>query len=216
MKTNKHLIISGILFSIVLFLWPIFMGIAQPEGTVVEQLNWIRHNTTIFKIQFFFAFLIAPSILYIMFSQLNDYKADNSISSKIGLIFLTGYVVMDSISYASQIIIVPNYIHSGSLEQASVWYLNSTTSVTYFINQLGYCFWGIASIILFSKLILGKGMIKYLSMIYILSATLSIVAFVGLIMDNTFLNSMTFLSGLLLLPVGIMTVIWGIRENKSK
>jgi len=56
-------------------------------------------------------------------------------------------------------------------------------------------------------------MIRYLTLIYILSAVLSIVAFAGLRIDNMSLNSMTLYSGLVLIPVGIMTTVWGIKEN---
>lgn len=214
MKTNKNLIISGLLFTIVLFLWPIFMGISQPQGTDIEQLNWIQENDGIYKVQFFFAFLISPSIIYMMVSQLDKFQ-ENNISSKLGFMFLTGYFVLSSISYASQIILVPKLLDSGLLEQAKVWYFGSSSSVTYFINQMGYCFWGIGAMVLFIKLLKEKGMVKYLSIIYTISATLSIIAFLGLITDNISINSLTFYSGLVLIPTGIMTTIWGIQENKK-
>jgi hypothetical protein len=66
MKTNRHLIISGILFTVVLFLWPIFMAISQPNGNEEEQFKWILDNLTVYKVQFFFALLLAPSIIYLM------------------------------------------------------------------------------------------------------------------------------------------------------
>ncbi len=149
MKTNRHLIISGILFTVVLFLWPIFMGISQPQGTDEEQLNWIQNHITLFKLQFFFAFLISPSIIYMMLSQLDKYPSSNKIISKVGLVFITGYFVLNSIAYASQMILVPKLMEAGLIEQAKVWYFGSSFSVIYFIDQMGYCFWGIGTIILF-------------------------------------------------------------------
>lgn len=211
--TNRNLILSGVLFTIVLFLWPIFMSLSQPQGVDIEQLNWIQSNLTLYKIQFFFAFLISPSIIYLMVSQLYKQHIDNYISTKIGFIFIVAYFVLNSVSYASQIVIVPKFIISGNIEQARVWYFGSSISVTYFINQMGYCFWGVGAIILFVKSIKGKGMIKYLSIIYTLSAILSIIAFIGLLFDSKSINSMTLYSGLILIPVGIMTTIWGIQEN---
>lgn len=215
MKTNRHLICSGILFTIVLFLWPIFMGISQPEGDVIEQLNWIKDHSTIYKIQFFFAFLISPSIIYMMLAQLDKFHFENDIAKRLGLIFITGYFVLNSISYSSQVTIVPRLVRSGLIEQAGVWYFMSPTSVMYFINQMGYCFWGIGTMIWFTRLIKEKGMIKYLSLIYTLSAILSVIAFVGYIIDNRMINSMTLFSGLILIPTGIMTLIWGIKENNK-
>jgi CDP-diacylglycerol--glycerol-3-phosphate 3-phosphatidyltransferase len=215
MKINKHLILSGILFTIVLFLWPIFMGISQPQGSDIEQLNWIKNHSIIFKIQFFFAFLISPSIIYLMLSQLDKYHFNNNISKRLGLIFIIGYFVLNSISYASQIILVPKFVNSGLMEQARVWYFMSSSSISYFINQMGYCFWGIGTMILFVRLIKKNGIIKYLSLIYVVSAILSIIAFFGLMLDSEIINSMTLYGGLVLIPCGIMTVIWGVQENKK-
>jgi hypothetical protein len=39
MKSNRHLIASGIIFTIVLFLWPVFMGFSQSQGSEIDQLN---------------------------------------------------------------------------------------------------------------------------------------------------------------------------------
>jgi hypothetical protein len=215
MNTNRHMIISGILFTIVLFLWPVFMAISQPQGSDIEQLNWIKNHLIIYKIQFFFAFLISPTIIYLMLSQLDKYHFDNKISERLGLIFITGYFVLNSISYASQIIIIPNLLDCGLIEQAKVWCFMSSSSITYFINQMGYCFWGIGAMILFFRLIREKGIIKYLSLIYFISAILSIIAFIGLMIDSEILNSMTLYGGLVLIPVGIITIVWGLQENKK-
>lgn len=215
MNKNSHLVISGILFTIALFLWPIFMGISQPQGSDIEQLNWIKENSNIYKVQFFFAFLISPSIIYLMLSQLNIFNYSNNVTKYLGLIFITGYFVLNSISYASQIILVTKFVDSGLLEQARVWYFMSSSSISYFINQMGYCFWGIGATILFLRLVKENGIIRYVSLLYIVSAILSIIAFVGLMLGSKALNSMTIYGGLVLIPVGIMTTIWGIHKNKS-
>jgi CDP-diacylglycerol--glycerol-3-phosphate 3-phosphatidyltransferase len=190
------------------------MGISQPQGTELEQFNWIQHNP-IFKIQFFFAFMISPSLIYLMLSQLDKFPTEIKISSTLGLIFITGYFVLNSISYASQIVLVPKLIDIGLIEHAKVWYFSSSSSLTYFFNQMGYCFWGAGTMILFIGLMKEKGMIKYISILYTVSAILSIIAFAGLLLDNKPLNSMTLYSGLLLIPIGIMTIIWGIKDNNQ-
>jgi CDP-diacylglycerol--glycerol-3-phosphate 3-phosphatidyltransferase len=214
MNTNNHLIISGILFTIILILWPVFLGVLQPQGTDLEQLSRITDNRMIFTIQYLFAWFISPSIIYLMLSQLAKYALKDKVTSTLGFIFLGGYFVLNSIAYASQMILVPRLFQSGMVEHARVWYFNSSFSIAYFANQMGYCFWAIGTIILFSSYIFKKGMIKYLSIIYMVSAVLSIVAFAGLIIDNESINSMTLYSGLVLLPVGIMTTIWGMKEYR--
>jgi hypothetical protein len=215
MRTNKHLIISGIIFTIILFLWPIFMAISQPQGDEEEQFKWILENLTIHKLQFFFATLLSPSIIYLMLSQLDKYPNNDKIALKLGFVFVMGYFVLNSIAYASQIILIPKLVQAGMIEQVKIWHFNSSTSVTYFMNQMGYCFWGIGAIILFLRFLKEKGIIKYLSLIYTISGILSIIAFFGLIIDNEFMNSMTLYSGLVLAPIGIMTLILGLNKKKK-
>jgi hypothetical protein len=216
MKTNKHLVFSGILFTTVLFLWAISMSISQPQGNIWEQFRWISNHLVLHNIQFFFVFLISPSIIYLMLSQLDKYPTEHTIAYRLGTVFLNGYFVLNSLAYASQVILVPKLLSSGLTDQANVWYFGSSASVAFFINQMGYCFWGLGTIFLFSRLIKERGMIKYLSIIYVISAILSVIAFIGLILDNKSINSMTLYSGFTQIPLGVMTIIWGLKENKNK
>jgi hypothetical protein len=216
MNTNKHLIISGVLFTVVLFLWPVFMGLSEPQGTVSEQLEWIGHHTLIYKIQFFFAWLISPSIIYLMFSQLDKYPSDDKPSTKTGMVLLAGYFVLNSIAYGSQMVLLPGLIQNGLNEQAQLWYFGSKVSIPYFLNQMGYGFWAFAALILFARLPGKRGIIKYISLVYLLSAVLSVVAFAGLVAGNRAINSLTLYSGLTLAPVGILTLILGVREKHKE
>lgn len=213
MNNNKHLVVSGILFTLVLFMWPILMLVAQPEGTVIEQLDWISKHSGIYRLQFFLAFLIAPAILYLMWAQLGGATLENRIVFRLGWVFLTAYLVLNSISYASQAILVPKFLVSGMKDLALSWYFNSDISIAYFCNQTGYAFWGVGAFILFGPLMTRKGIIRYLGIIYGISALLSLVAFLGLVFDNEGINSLTLPAGLVLIPVGILTVIWGLKER---
>jgi hypothetical protein len=211
MRKEQHLKISGILFTVILILWPVFMAIAQPYGLTEEQLSWVLENIALYKVQFFLAFLISPSILYLMFSQLQFYPTSNQIAEKLGLIFLAAYLALNCISYGSQMIVVPAMLRAGFLDQAWVWYFNAPVSIPYFLNQMGYFFWAMGTLALFVRTIKENGMIRYLSIIYVISAVLSIIAFAGLIVENPAINSLTMVSGMILIPTGVMTVIWGNR-----
>jgi hypothetical protein len=213
MQTNRHLIISGTVFTVVIFCWPVFMALAQPGGNTEEQFRWISAHLALFKVQFLFALLIGPAIVYMMVSQLDRYPASGKIASALGSVFLTAYIVLISISYASQIVILPGLIGSGFTEQAHVWYFNSPVSVVYFLNQMGYCFWGIGAMVLFTRLIKQRGIIRYISLIYILSGILSVTALFGLMVESKAINSLTLYGGLVLVPVGILTVITGIKDR---
>ena len=215
MNYKKHLIISGILFIIVLVLWPVFMMLSQPTGSDEDQLNWVLNHLTLYKIQFFLAFLIAPSIIYLMLAQLGKQVTTENNMIKFGYIFIAGYAVLVSIAYCSQIILVPGLLKNGLIDQAKAWYFGSTVSATFFIDQLGYCFWGIGTIVLFRQFLNGKGIIRSLGILYLVSAVLSIIAFIGLILDNKLMKEMTLYSGLMLIPVAILTIILGYRENRT-
>jgi hypothetical protein len=214
-EPKNHLIISGIIFTLILILWPLLMAISQPSGTFEEQLRWVAENTNHMKWQFFLALLISPSIVYLMSSQLAKADIADKVMLQVGTVFLTVYVALNCISYGSQVVLVPKLLASGMYDQLTLWYFGSEVSIAYFLNQTGYFFWAIGTLVLFSRFVTQKGMIRYISILYVVSAVLSIVAFVGLVINNSTLNSMTFPSGLLLLPVGAMTVVWGLRDKRS-
>jgi hypothetical protein len=214
MKSNKHLLISGIIFLIILALWPLLMAVSQPSGTFEEQIGWVAENTKLMKWQFFLAMLISPSIIYLMAAQLSAAGDSDEILIMPGMIFLAIYAALNCISYGSQVVMVPKLLEAGMQEQLALWYFGSEVSIAYFLNQTGYFFWAIGTLVLFSRFITQKGMIRYISILYVVSAVLSIVAFLGLVLTNAAMNSMTFPSGLLLLPVGVMTVIWGVRSKR--
>ena len=214
MKENNHLIISGIIFLIVLSLWPLLMAISQPSGNFEDQIRWVAENTNHMKWQFFLALLISPSIVYLMAAQLTAAGIPEKVFKIPGMVFLAVYVALNCISYGSQIVLVPKLLEAGLYDQLALWYFGSEVSVAYFLNQTGYLFWAIATLVLFSRFISQKGMIRYISILYMVSAALSILAFIGLVLNNAALNSMTFPSGLLLLPVAVITLIWGVKGRK--
>jgi len=215
MKTYQHLIISGIIFTVVLLLWPIFMGASQAEGSFEEQVKWLNENITLYKIQFFFAFLISPSVLYMMIAQIKQSGTEQGILQKLGYLFLAAYLVLNSIAYASQMTVAPSFIKAEMTEQLKVWYMGSNKSVIYFLNQMGYFFWAAGTLLLFSNHLKQKGIIRYISIIYLVSAVLSVAAFAGLIFENDAMNSMTVISGMILAPIGILTIIWGTKEKRK-
>ncbi len=195
-------------------MWPLFMAVSQPSGSDAEKFEWILQNLTLFKVQFFFAFLISPSIIYLMNSQLKAYGIPEKDFSMPAIIFLGGYFVLSSISYGTQFAYVPFLLKNNFTDIATLFYINSTGSFTYFINQMGYLFWAAGALILFSGFIFKTVKLKAVSIIYIFSAILSIIAFLGLILNNDLLNSLTILSGIVLLPVGIISIIWSLKLTK--
>lgn len=216
MKKDKHLFTSSLLFTILLIVWPVFMALSQPQGTIDERFQWILQNRNLFKMQFFFAFLIGPSLIYMLISQLNAAGGRFVRTNITGFIFLGAYLVFCCTSYGAQFVLVPKLIEQNLISIAQVTYFDSGTSAAYFLNQTGYFFWALGTLILFSKFLSYKGPVKTISIFYVLSAVLSIVAFLGLIIESKILNSMTFVSGIILLPAGIISIIWSLKlKNQS-
>lgn len=215
MNRKNQLFTSSLLFILLLVVWPVFMALAQPPEELNEKLSWILNNQCMFKLQFFFAFLISPSLIFMMVSQLNLSERNLGKTNTIGFIFLGAYLVLCSISYGAQFVIVPQLIEQKMIQLAQVVYFDSETSFTYFLNQTGYFFWALGSLTLFFKFMFKNGALKAISFIYVFSAILSIIAFVGLIVKNEILNSMTFLSGISLLPAGIISIFQGWKIVKT-
>jgi hypothetical protein len=213
MKIDRHLIVSGILFTLVLVAWPVMMAVAKAPGNVEAQLQWVAAHPTLFKAQFFLAFLLAPAIVYMMLAQLAKLQQGEGPGRSFGMVFIAAYVVLNSVAYASQAVLVPRFLAAGQAGLARAWYFASTASIAYFVNQLGYCFWALGAIALFAKVQRGHGLPAFIASFYLLSALLSFMAFAGLLLDNRVLNNLTMPSGLALLPVGILTAIWGWRQN---
>ena len=206
---KRHLVISGILFTAVIVLWPLFIIIAQPANSDENQFEWILNNLTLHRIQFFLAFLISPAIIYLMLSQLGFTGKQIRFQDIIGYIFLGGYLVLNSISYASQIILLPTYLQGNSQELAEAWNFGNPNSIAYFMNQLGYFFWAVSAILLFVRFLFERGIWRWITILYIASALLTFIAFAGLLTDQPILNFFTLISGLLLLPMGIISIIKG-------
>lgn len=214
---NRHLLISGILFTIILLLWPIFMALSSVAGSLDDQIRQIASNGNMYKISFFFAFLIAPSIVYLIVSILSRFYKGNNVGKQVGYLFLAVYMVLVSMAYASQFILVPLFLSANLLADAKIWHFHTVLpSISYFLDQTGYFFFGISTIALFYNFIYQKGLKFWLGALFLLSGILSIAAFIGLIISNQTINSLTVPSGLFLIPVGIISIILGLKKGNPQ
>lgn len=213
MNAKRNLIVSGILFTIVLAAWPVMMVIAKAPGTIEQQLQWVAGHVLLYRAQFVLAFLLAPAIITMMLAQLKKLQTADTLSRRFGMVFLAAYAVLNSVSYGSQAVLVPRYLAAGQMALARAWYFASPSSVAYFINQLGYCLWGIAAIVLFFEALRDWRLKGLIASFYYLSALLSIMAFAGLLFESPGLMRLTMPGGLVLFPVGILTVAWGLSKD---
>lgn len=206
---KRHLIFSGVFFTTILLLWPILMALSPITGDVEEQIIAISENTQTFQLQFFFAFLIAPAVIYLIFALLYKTPRHSNLFFQFGIISMAVYVALVSVSYGSQMLLVPRLLEAERDLGAAVWLFGSPYSIAYFFNQTGYAFWGFGAIALFEPFTRRQGLQKVIGTLMLVSGILSLIAFAGYMLDISFLNALTILSGIVLLPVGIMTVIMG-------
>ena len=215
---SRNLIISGSLFTLVLLLWLAFMALSGGStGSLEEKVREISQDGTFYYINFVIASLIAPSAVALILIVSGLYRKDNkSLLDIIGIALLIGYCILNSISYISQYSILARLITTEKLSVAIEWLFYNKDSLIYFFNQMGYSLFGIGVIIIFMRFLREKGIIKALGLIFCVSGALSILAFVGLLLQNESLNMLTIFSGLLLVPAGVLAVISGAKNTKQK
>ncbi len=208
---KRHLIYSGIFFTTILLLWPVLMALSPIRGSVDEQIMAVSENTQTFQLQYFFAFLIAPAALYLIFALLYKTPRHRNLFFQLGIVSLAVYATLVSVSYGAQMILIPRLLEADRDFCAALWLFGSPYSASYFLNQTGYVFWGIGVMALFEPFTRRQGLQKIAGTLMLISGILSIIAYSGYILDIAFLNALTILSGIVILPVGIIAVLIGSR-----
>jgi hypothetical protein len=217
-STALTLFRGGIFFTVVVLLWPILMTASEITGTVEEQLLQISEAPGLYMANFFWASLIAPSILVLMltFARYTETRKQTPLIYRLSLLFLAGYFVFVSISYVSQYVYLPRLLAVGNIELATAWYFGNEFSRPYFFNQLGYFLFGIAAIMIGYKMFFEPLLPRLIGIVLWASGLLCLLAFFGLILRIEGQGLISVLSGLLTLPVGIMSILWGrklLQEN---
>lgn len=216
--TRNSLVFGGTLYTIVVLLWPIFMVLSQTKGDIQEQLLIISNSPTTYIVNFIVASLIAPTISFILLTIAFyiQTKKETPILNNFGAFLLGPYVTLVSIAYTTQYTLLQSFITGGKLKEAELWYFGNQDSIPYFINQLGYTFFALSALFIGYKLLFEQGLPKALGILLWISGLLSIIAFIGLIMKNEVINSITIISGLFIVPIGIIAAIWGMRLSGIK
>jgi CDP-diacylglycerol--glycerol-3-phosphate 3-phosphatidyltransferase len=215
---GQSLIITGIIFTIIIMLWPILMIISSSTGDIETQLNYIKQNPIFYQINFLLASLIAPSLtsLLIIITLFLKTRKFTPILNSIGLLFLIPYVVCVSVSYTSQFTLLTNSLLIDNTIQAKNWYFGNFHSIPYFLNQLGYTFFALSGFCIGYRFLFEKYISKIFGILLVLSSLLSVVAFTGLALNNKIINNATVVSGLCTIPFGIIGIMIGIKLKRTK
>ena len=216
-KTEKialTLFRGGIFFTLAVLLWPVLMTASEVTGSIEEQLRQISEAPGLFIANFFWASLIAPSILVLMltFARYTETRKQTPITYRLCLFFLAGYFIFVSISYMSQYLYFPRLLAEGNIEMAVAWYFGNELSRPYFLNQLGYFLFGIAAIIIGFRLFFEPLLPRLIGITLWASGLLCLFAFLGLILNIEWQGLISIFSGLLTLPMGILSIIWGRKK----
>ncbi|MFP4024371.1 MAG: hypothetical protein ACLFVR_07570 [Thiohalospira sp.] len=213
---SLRLKISAIVFTLILICWPVLTFISLPTGSSYSaQIHSIINSKGLYVLNFIVAFLIAPALIFMLYELYNKIS-DNQwyLTAKIGFILYTLYFLIISISYGSQFLYLPFIIESKTESIILNWYFYNHDSLVIFINQTGYLIWGIATLIIFTRFLFKSSLVFFIIKILSLSALTQIVATIGLYFNQPNLSGLTFYSGLLLLPAGILIIIYSYLSNK--
>ena len=211
---KKDLFYSSIAFSSLLLLWPIFVVISVPRGTIPEQIQSVNESFVLHGLNFLVALFIAPSLLW-MLRSLYPLMTGN-ISKRwlsMAVFFYLLYFLLIEISYGSQVFYLPWILDMYPQPVVLKWFFYNPDSIAYLFNQSGYLSWSLATFFLFFPLI-GKQrkLLLIASLIFLLSAVLQTLASLGVFLNIENLASLSFFSGILLFPAGILLMIFSTKK----
>ncbi|MBN2350717.1 MAG: DUF4386 family protein [Bacteroidales bacterium] len=211
-KTKKRLFFSALFFSIILAMWPVFAVISMPSGDLKDQLDSIYKAPALYIINFSLALLIGPALVYMLLSFFKTIKVKVLKPFNVfGIWCYIVYLIFITFSYASQTIVLPVMLKSCPQETQLKWYFLNEPSIPGYLNQTGYLIWSLGTILLFFPFFKLKGIPGFIPIILFASALLQIMASFGYFFQNPYLSNLTSFSGILLLPVGILILIFSLR-----
>lgn len=215
---KSRFIIACILFLLILILWPILTYVSLPLGNnFIEQLAHINKSSKLYILGFVHAFLIAPVLIFVLSEFYKDLTKDQwSLKARILFSFYIIYFIIISISYGSQVFFLPNIIEIADQNTILDWYFYNPESNVYLINQTGYLIWSITTLFIFTRFLFKGTLVFFIVKLLTLSSIAQIVATFGLYFNNHTLNGLTFYSGLLLFPMGILILVYSLKQNKLK
>ena len=214
--SKSRLKTASIIFTIILILWPLLTFVSLPTGnTFTDQLLSIKNSPWLYILNFIIAFLIAPAIIFMLYEFYKKFTGNQwNFTAKAGFILYTLYFIIVNISYASQFLYLPFIIDSLPEKKVLDWYFFNDDSLVILINQTGYLIWSIATLFIFMQPTFKGTLVFFITKILILSALTQMVATIGLYFDQSNLSGLTFYSGILLFPAGVLIIIYS-YINKS-
>ncbi|SMP39260.1 hypothetical protein SAMN06296020_101207 [Anoxynatronum buryatiense] len=212
-KSRIHMIISACLLLAVLILWVVNMTRINMTGEIEQQLQWVVAHWETYQMTFIAAMAIAPVFLYFIYILQRVVLISGGIRKAAGVTLALFYVIFVTFSYISQLTLLPLYLSRNMSAMASTWFFYESHSIAYFTNQTGYALWGGAMLFLFGHLVKYPGLRRWLGVLITIAALLSLAAFAGLLLDLDGLNMLTLVSGALVIPIAVLSIVLAVKAE---
>ncbi|MDW7675340.1 MAG: hypothetical protein SCK28_12485 [Bacillota bacterium] len=209
MDTDKNILLlrvgftSALIFSIILVLFDILYVV-------------MARNPSLEYIQFFIyglGLILTPSFIILITTIYLLSAKSLRIWGLIGLCFGLSYSIIVSMVYFIQLgVVLPNMIND-TMSELEMINMSNPRSVVWAVNYLGWIFMGLATI--FIGLSFGdNSSMRWVKRLFIIHGLFTIIAMIGYLLDNFYLQMGVLFSWLLLLPVA--TFILAIKFRKRK
>ncbi|MGE5630804.1 MAG: hypothetical protein ACM3TR_06860 [Caulobacteraceae bacterium] len=206
----------SVLFTVLVVLWVVFMMMNRLPGNINEQLGSIKQEPFLYKLTFMNASLISITLVPLMIILgLFVRTVSKGLLDLAGIVFLAPYTLLVSIGYSSQYIVLPRILSESGIDGARLWYFGNPSGIPYFLVFLGYTFFALSALTIGWKYIKGKGIGKVIGFLLWLSGITGIMGFVGMTMNNSFLEQSMTISGAFMLPFGIASAVFSRKLQRQ-
>ena len=212
-NVGRWMFASGIVASVSLVAWFVLMFFTAPTGFIVEQLQRLAEQSTLYQWSFVNSSLVSLAFvtMMVLLALFVETERPKGVLEIVGVVFLAPYTLLVSIAYASQYTLFPRLLAEfGAMDKmlAKAWYFNNPSSIPYFLDYLGYAFFAISAFAIAPGLIRGKGLQKATGWLLLLTGLTSFAGFMGLAIGNPVIEMILVLGGVLSLPFAILVAVW--------
>ncbi len=210
---NATLLLTGIV------IFATTQGARIGAGEIAAQLNYVREHVWLFKLENVTgALLTLPSIMLIGWIA-DQRRRSGQVDAGLvfGVISLVVYLVLVSVAYASQYVLVASWLDDDSLDAAwmSMLYLDAPSSATGLLKLVGYTFCSLASVLVGFPTSTPPTISKWVTSLLFASGAVGLLGW----LECTLLSSNTgwglALSGLLVIPYCIAILVTQRRRRRE-
>ena len=210
MRTRRIGWIASILIATTL-LWIILLALSGlgSAGTrpIQETFQIIESQNILYKAVYLNAAFLTLVTVFYMSALYVHFKNISSFWSTISLPFIPVYGLANLVSYLSQVVMIPGLVslyHAGETQTISLVLLKLTIhtwpgSAVEALNGFAYAVLGIPSIVFPLVWFRGSKILVTAGFLLALSGVLSVIAFIGLILEVGYLTSVSIVGGIVFL-----------------